>query len=92
MAEWGIENGHRGRLFTVMERVGVSDTNLVGMSKRNLGRGHNCPKVIMLSFCCVMRNVSSCPIKFSVKMFLLNECNVGSVYGGGNHAKGWVWL
>lgn len=48
MAEWGREDEHRGRLFTVIERVGASDTDVVGMSKRNLGRGHNCPKVIDL--------------------------------------------
>lgn len=92
LTEWGTEDEHRGGLFTMMEReVGVSNSDLVGMSKRNLGREHSCPKVIMLNFCCVIRDVNSFPIKFSVKMFLFNECDIWSLYEGGDSAKVWVW-
>lgn len=36
-----------------------------------------------LNFCCMMRNSNSCPIKSSVKMFLLNEYDIESVVRGG---------
>lgn len=38
-----------------------------------------------------MRDVNSFLIKSSAKTFLLNECDIESVYGGRVGAKSWVW-